>query len=475
MASVSIEFFRAVSVGSLDDLNEIIGNIGGEMIFNLAQSYNETGETPLLVAISNRHLHVVQFLVGVLEIDISQEGRFSWKDLDYLKIPPLFAAIISDQMSIINYLIETKKVAVNLDLFLSDSPNRHIFELLRQINILELIGAAYILNGDRESLLCGLSYLKKSKYFVPFPVDETMEEAEQIPTKDELIIQRALIVCELVLRQLRLFPNIYILSNFIKHSWMSWISVLQQLNIWWENSASFVSAEAWNFNKTALDHCLSSIRHEQNDFPASTSCILKKLTFVFSFASEHLIRIHSMYWPTNQKDRADNIHDTTKIVCILSVSIMRMLSQKEPDYQQVIRLFLEAGANPNAIDADGNIPLHCLLPKNDFEYWLTNPWDNPNENDNIPVIRSNFIESVRVLLDAGSHVDQLNRRRESVLELLKRNRKKQQSFKASFDSRLDDVIHSVLPLTCYCAQSIQKNNIPVENLPPTLQLFVRNH
>jgi hypothetical protein len=347
---------------------------------------------------------------------------------------------------------------------------------------------------------------------------ETMEEAEQIPTKDELIIQRALIVCELVLRQLRLFPNIYILSNFIKHSWMSWISVLQQLNIWWENSASFVSAEAWNFNKTALDHCLSSIRHEQNDFPASTSCILKKLTFVFSFASEHLIRIHSMYWPTNQKDRADNIHDTTKIVCILSVSIMRMLSQvsfqdgerfkqnlaryihiyeewetdkpnlfhracnlfyvveqKEPDYQQVIRLFLEAGANPNAIDADGNIPLHCLLPKNDFEYWLTNPWDNPNENDNIPVIRSNFIESVRVLLDAGSHVDQSNRRRESVLELLKRNRKKQQSFKASFDSRLDDVIHSVLPLTCYCAQSIQKNNIPVENLPPTLQLFVRNH
>lgn len=171
MASVSIEFFCAVSVGSLDDLNEIIGNIGGEMIFNLAQSYNETGETPLLVAISNRHLHVVQFLVGVLEIDISQEGRFSWKDLDYLKIPPLFAAIISDQMSIINYLIETKKVAVNLDLFLSDSPNRHIFELLRQINILELIGAAYILNGDRESLLCGLSYLKKSEYFVPFPVD----------------------------------------------------------------------------------------------------------------------------------------------------------------------------------------------------------------------------------------------------------------------------------------------------------------
>lgn len=253
-----------------------------------------------------------------------------------------------------------------------------------------------------------------------------------------------------------------------------------------------------------------------NDFPASNR--FQKLTFIFSFASDHLIRIHSSYWPTNQKNRADTINKTTAIVCKLSVSIMRMLprvsfqdgerfkqnlaryihiyeewetdkpnlfhracnlfyvvEQKEPDYQQVIRLFLEAGANPNAIDADGNIPLHCLLPKNDFEYFLTNPWDNPNEND-IPVIRSNFIESVRVLLDAGSHVDQSNRRRESVLELLKQNRKKQNSFIAySSDSRLDDVINSILPLTCYCAQSIQKNNIPVENLPPTLQLFVRNH
>lgn len=172
MASVSNEFFCAVSVGSLDDLNKIIGKIGGEMIFNLAQSYNEMGETPLLVAISNRHLNVVQFLVGVLEIDISQEGRFSWKDLNYLKIPPLFAAIISDQMSIIHYLIETKKVAVNLDLFLSDSSTHHITELFRnKIDVLELIGAAYILHGDRESCLCGLSYWEKSESFVPVPVD----------------------------------------------------------------------------------------------------------------------------------------------------------------------------------------------------------------------------------------------------------------------------------------------------------------
>jgi hypothetical protein len=115
-----------------------------------------------------------------------------------------------------------------------------------------------------------------------------------------------------------------------------------------------------------------------------------------------------------------------------------------------------------------------LLPKNEFQYWLTNPWDNPNEKD-VPIIRSNFIASVRILLDAGSHVDQSNRRGETILELLKRNRKMQQSFKAPFDPFLESVIDSVLPLTCYCAQSIRKNNIPIVKLPPTLQLFVRRH
>jgi ankyrin repeat protein len=78
---------------------------------------------------------------------------------------------------------------------------------------------------------------------------------------------------------------------------------------------------------------------------------------------------------------------------------------QKTNYEQVIQLFLEAGADPNAVNADGNTPLHCLLPKNEFQYWLTNPWDNPNEKD-VPIIRSNFIASIRILLDAGSHVDQ---------------------------------------------------------------------
>jgi ankyrin repeat protein len=155
------DFYRAVSVGSLDNLYEILGKTERKMMSNLAQSYNEMGETPLLVAINKRHLHVVQFLVDILEIDISQVGRFSWKDSNYLNIPPLFAAIISDQISMTNYLIETKKVAVNLDLFMKDSTTTS----LDKINVLELIGAGYILHGVCDSHLRGLIYWEKAEIF----------------------------------------------------------------------------------------------------------------------------------------------------------------------------------------------------------------------------------------------------------------------------------------------------------------------
>jgi hypothetical protein len=99
--------------------------------------------------------------VDILEIDISQVGRFSWKDSNYLNIPPLFAAIISDQISMTNYLIETKKVAVNLDLFMKDSTTTS----LDKINVLELIGAGYILHGVCDSHLRGLIYWEKAEIF----------------------------------------------------------------------------------------------------------------------------------------------------------------------------------------------------------------------------------------------------------------------------------------------------------------------
>ena len=364
----------------------------------------------------------------------------------------------------------------------------------------------------------------------------TLEEAAHI-SKCKLVIKQALFVSRRILKELRLFPNIYIISNFSK-SWMFFASdlhsrfrsfdelpsassismyILKQLNNWWgKNSASDVSTEAWDVNKEALNRCWIKIGYQKEITPNSTS-LFQNFMFIFSFACEHLKRIHTSYWPTHQKDRTESLYETTNIVCDISISIMRMLSQlssreskrfkqslahyihlyeewetdkpnlfhracrlvclvaqKEPNYAEVIQLFLESGANPNAVDADGNIPLHCLLPKNEFEYWLTNPWDNPNEKD-VPIIRSNFISSVHILLGAGSHVDQSNRRGETVMELLKRNRKMQQSFKAPFDPHLQSVINGVLPLSCYCAKSIRKSNIPIVKLPPTLQLLVRRH
>lgn len=79
-------FFQAVANCSVDDLRKILDMEGLESTTKLAQSYNETGETPLLVAIGQQHclqhFFVMKFLVDLLNVDISQTGRFISNHVD---------------------------------------------------------------------------------------------------------------------------------------------------------------------------------------------------------------------------------------------------------------------------------------------------------------------------------------------------------------------------------------------------------
>jgi hypothetical protein len=139
----SKEIFEAVRMGSVDVLEKLLATNGLDATSKLAQSYNEEGETPLLVAIKCKHLKVVKFLVKSLKVNFGQIGRFFWRTVDYSEVLPLFASIISDQLSIMKFLFaqEMKYTsAISLDSIMSSSIPRP-----QKIDQLELIGAGFIL------------------------------------------------------------------------------------------------------------------------------------------------------------------------------------------------------------------------------------------------------------------------------------------------------------------------------------------
>jgi hypothetical protein len=78
-----------------------------------------------------------------LKVNIGQIGQFFWKTVDYSEVLPLFASIISDQLSIIKFLFAEEmkyESAISLDSIMSSSIPRP-----QKIDQLELIGATFIL------------------------------------------------------------------------------------------------------------------------------------------------------------------------------------------------------------------------------------------------------------------------------------------------------------------------------------------
>ena len=127
---------------------------------------------------------------------------------------------------------------------------------------------------------------------------------------------------------------------------------------------------------------------------------------------------------------------------------------------QIILLFLEAGADPQTTDANGQSPFHLL-----FEGLV---WT---------FARSNLKVVFKAMMDAGGHLDQATPSGKTVISLIKEWRASMHPFSHIVrDPYFDTFIYSVLPLSCNCAQVVRRNGISFENkLPPSLHLFVLRH
>ena len=157
-------FFQIVKEGSVEKLKEFEKTNEREETFEIANSFNENGVTPLLLAITESNLLMTEYLIWNLNVNINQTGKFFWNGMGYLEGPPLFAAIIFESQkpaqfpfpihrhsSIVAFLIdEIYKVDQThcLNIVLESVRNCKSITRQQKVEILELIGSAYILKNQ---------------------------------------------------------------------------------------------------------------------------------------------------------------------------------------------------------------------------------------------------------------------------------------------------------------------------------------
>jgi hypothetical protein len=168
--------------------------------------------------------------------------------------------------------------------------------------------------------------------------------------------------------------------------------------------------------------------------------------------------------------KVKNRSDLFKIVDDLN-DIMILVKLK-PIHAQ-IKLILQLGADPNAIDRMGRNPLHILAA-------------NPDSIDEIAQTPLHILAGIKehhlneylpvfqTLVDAGSHLYLADDDGETVSSLLKEIvERDQNSDEIRGHHYFESLINDVFPLTWFCARVIRRHEIPFKDrLPLALQKLV---
>ncbi len=127
-----------------------------------------------------------------------------------------------------------------------------------------------------------------------------------------------------------------------------------------------------------------------------------------------------------------------------------------------VHLLLRFGADPDAVDCDGNGPLHILAAKPNAKY----------TNADVNAI-------ALLLLNAGAHLDRTNKNRLTAADVweLERKRRREEDQQAGGWQVLPDWLREDVPrLMCLSARTIRSRMFRYSKLlPPSLQSFVSFH
>ena len=164
---------------------------------------------------------------------------------------------------------------------------------------------------------------------------------------------------------------------------------------------------------------------------------------------------------------------TTVLHYAVSYNIFKSTDKTTELRLQTIKRILKFGADPNAIDENGQTPLHRLATVAQFTD-EDDSWDESVDDSWDESVDDSWEESVpalfQILLDAGAHLDTVADNGKTVLCILKKE------LEGKVHPYYESLINSVFPLSCFCARVIRRHGIPFEDrLPPRLKKLVSIH
>ena len=437
----------------------------------------------VLLFIKGNHFPVVRFLIKefVKDEDIGQTAAFVWKGMEYVDVPPLFAAILSDQtthLEIINFLID-EDLLNDFPAVIDPILQSITIPRLQKIDMLELMGAAYILRsyqgkGSQFGLLCWkhamiLRQSTEDKVHIPKIQDisernkKIFENVTEISTLEQvdgflrdlttnprnsqllhLLEAQAVLVTHRILSRTHPEPNLFFLHYFHYYTKQRFLVKGKASCLFDASMFALEPFESrdWKDVEDAADKetfgniffylmLMPMTFHHMEQLPPNdpdremltVDNLFKIVRYVCAYVdkrdtdhlkrdSQHILRcafeiipllVEKLRQHIQQPDQQIQesikkyIKDVDKLPGVRT--LIHLLVSSSPEVPiDVLQLLLKAKANPNSVDCKGDTPLHYL--SHNFHC------DNVNE-------------AVKVLVDAGAHLNQENSFGESALEFFK--------------------------------------------------------
>nr|CAH0106361.1 unnamed protein product [Daphnia galeata] len=427
-------FFEIVTEGSRKDILNLLNTHGPEVITELSKSYNEHGETPLLVSIKKGNVDMVKYLVGQLDVPIGQIGRFVWKGVEYLDVPALYVAIVRGEMGIAAYLlskeVESNQTRKIIDSIISSPNERQV-----KINMLELMGAInfYFYQSDpaRQN---GLIYWREAmnlrqptidgepampKTLLPSDLGlftsefTTFEQLEEL-TVLEFFIQ-AILFSQRVQNTISPGPHICTLIFMCRCAWIysSWEGyrgralciltfILQQSQElqWKEYKKSSIT----NWALDIMMRIITNLRQKRYN-PSQEELTVANLMATFDFATNHMSALLEKDQPEVEPDTLNHLANfISEMIFLLNEMMPQFNWEQRKQFERSLSLYIRKDhrwgpANRNLLhticDCSSQMPppVRAPLATNDQ---LNDLIDNADDVLNF----SNDIES-----DTGSNLD----------------------------------------------------------------------